>query len=144
MLPVLIAAAALYLTGLAPEPAYGSGSWWLLRLPWLLLLAVLLVGVVLLLQPLERVLARAGTTLRPDGAVRWPLLLWLGLAASVAALSRFAVQGFAHGGRFPQLPALGLALGIALVASSGAGRERTLSVPAESGTPQATAASRIR
>ncbi|XUL91082.1 acyltransferase family protein [Streptomyces galilaeus] len=46
MLPVLIVAGAFYLTGLAPEPAYGSGSWWVLRVPWLVVLTVVLVGVV--------------------------------------------------------------------------------------------------
>ena len=115
MLPVLIAAGAFYLTGLAPEPRYGSGPWWALRLPWLVLLAAALAGLVLLLRPLERALARIAAAVRPDGAVRWPLPLWLGLAASTAALSRFAVQGFAHDGRFPLLPACGLALGVALV-----------------------------
>ncbi|MHA6764330.1 acyltransferase family protein [Streptacidiphilus sp. PAMC 29251] len=115
MLPVLVAAAAFYLTGIAPEPVYGSGSWWALRLPWLLLLTAVLAGIVVLLQPLERALTGIGARVRPDGPVRWPLLLWLGLAASVAALCRFAVQGFAHDGRFPLLPALGLALGAALV-----------------------------
>ncbi|MFC1407958.1 acyltransferase [Streptacidiphilus sp. N1-12] len=115
MLPVLVVAAVFYLTGLAPEPGYGSGSWWALRLPWLLLLTAVLLGLVALLQPLERLLVRVGVRSRPDQEVRQPLLLWLGLAASVAALARFAVQGFAHDGRFPALPALGLALGAALV-----------------------------
>jgi hypothetical protein len=115
MLPVLIAAAAFYLTGLAPQPAFGSGAWWALRLPWLLLLTVILAGVVFALRPLERGLAMLYERARPRDAVRYPLLLWLGLAASVAALTRWAAQGFAYDGRFPVLPALGFALGTALV-----------------------------
>lgn len=51
----------------------------------------------------------------PDAGLRraWPL--WPGLAVAIAALSRFAVRGFAPDGRLPVLPALGLALGTALV-----------------------------
>jgi hypothetical protein len=135
MLPVLVLAAAFYLTGLAPRPAVGSGEWWVLRVPWLLLLGAVLAVVVVALRPLDRVLSGAFTPARPAAdddatsgahagaagggvAVRprsWPL--WLGLAASVASLARFAVRGFAPDGRFPLLPALGLALGIALVAA---------------------------
>ncbi|MFF3739144.1 acyltransferase [Streptomyces sp. NPDC002566] len=57
MVPVLVIAAAFYLTGLAPQPAFGSAAWWGWRGPWLLVLVVVLVGVVRLLVPLERRLA---------------------------------------------------------------------------------------
>ncbi|MFD5536583.1 acyltransferase [Streptomyces sp. NPDC127079] len=115
MLPVLIAAAAFYLTGLAPEPGVGSGAWWALRVPWLLVLGLALAGVVAALGPLERALAVLYERTGPDAGLRraWPL--WLGLALDVVALSRLAVRGFAPDGRFPALPALGLALGTALV-----------------------------
>jgi len=125
MVPVLALAAALYLTDLAPEPAYGAGPWWLLRVPWLVLLAVLLAGLVLLLQPMERGLTRACLSTRPDGPVRWPVPGALGLAACVVALARWAVTGFAHQGRFQPLPALLFVLGAALVALS-AGRLQVL------------------
>jgi fucose 4-O-acetylase-like acetyltransferase len=118
MLPVLILAAAFYLTALAPEPALGSLGWWGLRVPWLLTLGVVLAGVLSALRPLERGLAlvyERGTT---DTAPRRSWSLWLGLAVSVAALTRFAVRGFAYDGRFPVLPALGLAVGTALVLAS--------------------------
>ncbi|MFD8721321.1 acyltransferase family protein [Streptomyces sp. NPDC059629] len=106
MLPVLAVAAAFYLTGLAPEPGFGSAAWWGLRVPWLLILGVVLAGVVSALRPLERGLAVLYERTGPDAAPRraWPL--WLGLAMTVAALSRPAVQGFAPDGRFPALPAM--------------------------------------
>ncbi|MEU2332483.1 acyltransferase [Streptomyces sp. NPDC013172] len=115
MLPVLVAAAAFYLTGLAPEPGLGSGAWWALRVPWLLVLGLVLAGVVATLGPLERALAVLYERTSPDAGLRraWPL--WPGLALDVVALSRLAVRGFAPDGRVPVLPALGLALGTALV-----------------------------
>jgi hypothetical protein len=113
------------LTDLAPEPAYGAAPWWLLRVPWLVLLALLLAGLVLLLQPLERGLTRAYLRTRPDGPVRWPVLGGLGLVACVVALARWAVTRFAYQGRFQPLPALLFVLGAALVALS-AGRLQAL------------------
>jgi fucose 4-O-acetylase-like acetyltransferase len=132
MLPVLVVAAAFYLTGLAPEPAFGSAAWWGLRAPWLLVLGVVLAGVLMALRPLERRLTLLYERTRPDANVRRPWLLWLGFAASVAALTRFAVQGFAHDGRFPVLPAVGLALGTMLmIASRGAAVRRSRERPKE-------------
>jgi hypothetical protein len=123
MLPVLIVAAAFYLTGLAPEPAYGSGSWWALRVPWLGVLGVVLVGVVGALRPLERGLAVVYERTRPGDLPlelpRRPWALWVGTAASVSALIWFAGHGFAYGGRFPVLPALGLSVGVGLVMVTG-------------------------
>ncbi|MGW2899346.1 acyltransferase family protein [Streptomyces sp. NPDC001212] len=115
MLPVLVVAAAFYLTALAPEPAFGSAGWWALRVPWLLVLGLVLAGFVAALRPLERKLAALYERTRPDADRRRSWMPWLGLAASVAALSRFAVRGFAYDGRFPFLPSLGLALGIGLL-----------------------------
>jgi MFS family permease len=124
MLAVLVIAAVFYLPGLAPEPAFGSLAWWGWRVPWLVVLGLVMVGVLVVLRPLERGVAAAYERVRPGaGPHRGPgpdgphrsSALWFGLGASVLALSRFAVRGFAPDGRFPTLPALGLAVGLALV-----------------------------
>ncbi|MFF4507998.1 acyltransferase [Streptomyces sp. NPDC001401] len=115
MLPVLVVAAAFYLTGLAPEPALGSAAWWALRVPWLLVLGLVLFAAVSVLQPLEGGLVRRYERTRPDVGPYRAWLLWPGLAGCVTALSTFAAHGFAPDGRFPALPALGLAAGAALV-----------------------------
>ncbi|WKX12537.1 acyltransferase [Streptomyces sp. NL15-2K] len=130
MVPVLVVAAAFYLTGLAPEPRFGSVAWWGMRVPWLLVLGVVLAGVVWALRPVERGLAVVHEAvvheavgherrMRPGVGLPPAWALWLGLASGTGALSRFAVQGFAPEGRFPVLPALGLAVGLASVLLSG-------------------------
>ncbi|MFF4396434.1 acyltransferase [Streptomyces sp. NPDC001480] len=136
MLPVLAVAAAFYLTGLAPEPPLGSAAWWGLRVPWLLVLGVVLAGVVSALGPLERGLAVLYERTSPDAGLRraWPL--WLGLAMSVAALGRLAVRGFAPDGRLPVLPAVGLALGTALVMLTGWSSARRLEQPEAGRAPE--------
>ncbi|WP_128378059.1 acyltransferase family protein [Streptomyces cavernae] len=115
MLPVLVVAAAFYLTGLAPQPAFGSLAWWGLRVPWLLVLGGVMAGVMPALRLVERGPALLYERTRPELGLRrsWPM--WLGLAASVAALARFAVRGFSPDGRFPVFPALGIVLGTALM-----------------------------
>lgn len=126
MLPVLIVAAAFYLTGLAPEPGYGSAGWWALRAPWLLVLGVVLAGVVRALRPLERWLASVERAVRPGagirGAAAWRV--WAGLGVSVCALTYFAGHGFAHGGAIPVPAAVGLGAGTALLALPRRGGDR--------------------
>ncbi|MFF8970347.1 acyltransferase [Streptomyces sp. NPDC014995] len=116
MLPVLVIAAAFYLTGLAPQPAFGSAAWWGWRVPWLLVLGVVLVGVVRMLWPLERALALLDVGARPDASgLRRTWALWAGLGLSVGALTYFAGHGFAPDGRFPVWPAVASGVGLVLV-----------------------------
>ncbi|MFG2572325.1 acyltransferase [Streptomyces sp. NPDC048481] len=117
MLPVLIVAAAFYLTGLAPEPGYGSAGWWALRAPWLLVLGAVLAAVMRALRPLERGLSGVEARVRPVAGLRgtasWAM--WGGVGTSVCALTYFAGHGFAYGGAFPVWPAVGLGTGTVLV-----------------------------
>ncbi|MGW1782130.1 acyltransferase family protein [Streptomyces sp. NPDC002143] len=126
MLPVLIVAAAFYLTGLAPEPGYGSLAWWALRVPWLVVLGGVLVGVLRALRPVERGVVALEMRVRPcskaRGADSWRI--WAGLGVSVWALTYFAGHGFAYGGAFPVWPAVGLGVGTALLAFPGWGDAR--------------------
>ncbi|MDN3026748.1 acyltransferase [Streptomyces sp. S.PB5] len=112
MVPVLVVAAAFYLTGIAPQPSLGSLGWWGLRVPWLVVLGAVMVGVLVGVRPLA--------LLEGPGRARLPVwVLWVGLGSSVVSLARFAVYGFAPDGRFPVLPALGLAVGVGLVSLGG-------------------------
>ncbi|MFF3499190.1 acyltransferase [Streptomyces sp. NPDC003247] len=121
MLPVLVVAAAFYLTGLAPEPGYGSAAWWGMRVPWLLVLAVVLVGVVRALRPLERALSAWAGRVRVEAGLRgaraWRM--WAGVGVSAGALAFFAGHGFTDGGRFPVAAAVGLAVGAGLLLFGG-------------------------
>ncbi|MEU3780460.1 acyltransferase [Streptomyces sp900129855] len=117
MVPVLIVAAAFYLTGLAPQPGYGSAGWWALRVPWVVVLGVVLVGVLRALRPLERRVTAVGVRVLPDaglrGAAAWRM--WVGLGVSVWSLTYFAGHGFAYGGEFPVWAAVGLGVGTGLL-----------------------------
>lgn len=117
MVPVVLAAIALYPTGLMPQPPVGSEGWWLLRVLWVLLLAALLVPLTALLLPVER---RIGELLPMDvGPLRpWaPLALGAGVMLGVFALDRFAVGGFAPAGRLPATTLAAYGAGIVLIAA---------------------------
>jgi hypothetical protein len=117
MAPVVAVAIALYPTGVMPQPPVGSAAWWLLRLPWVLILAALLVPLVAVLLPVER---RISDLLVMDvGPLRpWAeLALGVGVALAVFALERFAVGGFAPGGRLPAVTLAAYAASIALIAA---------------------------
>jgi fucose 4-O-acetylase-like acetyltransferase len=132
MVPVLVAGTVLYLTGVMPQPGVGSAEWWELRPVWVAVLAVLLAGLLVLLNLLVRSLGRArekptiesggtvaGTAVaQPLGSV-FTVVLWVGVVLAGYALYRFAVSGFAPNGEFPIVPTLSYAAGLALVLLSG-------------------------
>lgn len=54
VVPVLVAAPLLHLTGLFPEPPAGSAAWLALRVPWILVLAVVLLALVAVVGRFEQ------------------------------------------------------------------------------------------
>jgi fucose 4-O-acetylase-like acetyltransferase len=129
MTPVVVAAVALYPTGILAQPAIGSAGWWALRPAWIGLLAVILIPEAVWLARFERPLRRwpapRGTvplpaprgTARlpaPGGTARLPApratagspalaaaLVAVGVGAAGVALARIAISGFAPGGDVP-------------------------------------------
>ncbi len=125
MLPVVIVALLGYPTGLLPQPPLGSGAWWLARLEWELVLAVVVVALLALLWWQRRVFAASVPTVDvPAPNVLGEAALYAGTAAAALALGRIAASGFAPDGRFPVDTALLFAVGILLVAL----RPRSLAV----------------
>lgn len=95
MAPVVVVALACYPTGWAPQPVLGSGTWWLCRLAWVGVLAVVTAAVLGLLWWGRDVFARAYPTVDIPLPRAWsqPLLV-AGTAAAVCALWRFSAHGF--------------------------------------------------
>lgn len=99
MVPVLVVAAVLAVTGLPTGPTPGSVAWWAARLAWFAILGAILAGVVRLASRFER-----ANPPRPDLTGWAPSLLLLAAVALTGwALARLAVGGFAPGGS----PAIG-------------------------------------
>lgn len=111
MAPAIVVAVAFYPTGIMPQPAVGSGGWWLTRLAWFGLLTVVLVPLVAVITWAERPLLRLPAGVGPSG---WwsPVLLVAGAAAAIAGLARLASAGFAPGGHLPALVLAAYAAGL--------------------------------
>ncbi len=111
MVPAIVIAVAFYATGIIPQPAIGSGQWWLTRLVWLGLLTVVLVALVAAINWAERPMLRLPAGVGPSG---WwsPVLLVAGTAVAMAGLARLAIAGFAPGGRLPALVLAAYAAGL--------------------------------
>ncbi len=117
MVPVIVVTLVGYPTGLLPQPPLGSGTWWLARLQWLTVLAVVTAVELLFLWWRRAWFAPALGTVGVPLPTRLaePLML-CGVAATALSLGLFAVTGFAPGGRFPLWTALLFAAGLALIA----------------------------
>ena len=130
MLPVIIVTLIAYPSGLLPQPPLGSGSWWLARLEWELVLAVVAVALLGLLWWQRRFFAAPiPSVVRAVPRGVGEVLLYLGTAACALALGLISAGGFAPGGRFPVATAVLFCAGALLVAicpkESSAGREVT-------------------
>ncbi len=119
--PVIVIAVAFFPTGVLPQPAVGTARWWELRPAWLALLTVVLVPLVMVVMRAERPMLRLPAGLGPSGL--WsPVLLVLGLAASMAGLARLAIAGFAPDGHLPVLVLAACATGLAATLFTGRAR----------------------
>jgi fucose 4-O-acetylase-like acetyltransferase len=109
---------AVYPTGVWPDLAPASASWWLWRPVWLVLLAAVLVPLVVLFGWAERSLAPP-PALGSHWGGHWALPRAVGGAAAVvAALGAFAWDGFFAATRPYGLPwpaLVALAVGVALL-----------------------------
>lgn len=117
MLPVIVVTLIGYPTGLLPQPPLGSGAWWLARLEWELVLAVVAAGLLALLYWQRRfVAAPAPTVAVPIPGALAEALLYAGTAACALALALLSANGFAPGGRLPVSAAALFLAGTVLVA----------------------------
>lgn len=117
MMPVIVVTLVGYPTGLLPQPPLGSGTWWLARLEWEVVLAVVTVALLMLLSWQRRLFTSPIPTFAapvPDGVAE--ALLYAGTAACALALGLLSASGFAPGGRLPVLAAALFAAGALLVA----------------------------
>jgi hypothetical protein len=102
MLPVIVVTVIAYPAGLLPQPPLGSGAWWLARLEWEVVLAVVTAGLLCLLFWQRRVFAAPVPTVAVDVPARAAeALLYVGTAACALALSLLSANGFAPRGGFP-------------------------------------------
>jgi hypothetical protein len=119
MVPVLLLAALLAVTGLPTGPEPGGVAWWGGRVLWIGVLALILAGLVGLVGRFERPSPpRLGLT-------GWPPSVLLVACAALTgyALARLAVGGFARFGHLSSGPLVAYAAG--MVALSLAGRLST-------------------
>lgn len=120
MIPVVIVAIVGYPAGLLPQPAEGTGQWWLARLEWVVVLGVAAAIEMVLLWWGRRVFAAPLPMLGVPLTDRWtePVML-AGAAMAAYGLSFLAADGFAPDGHFGWVTALIFAAGAVLVALRG-------------------------
>ena len=117
MVPVVVVALAGYPTGLLPQPVLGTSAWWLFRLEWVAILAVVaLVEMMFLYWGRRFFAAPLPTVTTPAPPALSAVLLIVGTVAIAAALTEIAILGFAPDGRFPVATAAWFIMGAALIA----------------------------
>lgn len=95
MVPVLVVAPALVLTGVLPQYPIGSAAWLLLRLPWVLALALVLLALVAVFARAERPRLRGAEATQPDESPWAKARLAVGVLAFLAGLTGLAATSFA-------------------------------------------------
>lgn len=95
MVPILVVAPALVLTGVLPQYPIGSVAWLLSRLPWLLALAIVLIVLVAVFARGERPRLRGAEVTQPDESPWAKVRLAVGVLACLAGLTGLAATGFA-------------------------------------------------
>jgi len=117
MIPVVVVAIVAYPAGLIPQPAEGTGVWWLVRLEWVAILSLVTAFELMLLWWGRRFFAAPLAMLGVPIAERAvePLTL-VGAATAAYGLAFFAAKGFAPDGHFPWVTALIFATGVMLAA----------------------------
>ncbi|WP_405146452.1 acyltransferase [Sphaerisporangium sp. NBC_01403] len=128
MTALIIGALALHGTDLMPQPAPGSLPWVLLRIPWLLCLAVILAVLVAVFGRAERRTEPPAASPGARGPVA-AVLTALGAAAVIAALLGIALAGPAYHG-WTGLPPAALAVYLAGAALLALLRRRHQAPPA--------------
>lgn len=125
MVPVVVVALVAYPAGLLPQPAPGTGEWWLLRLAWLAILSAVTAAELALLWATRSVFDRALPSISVP-LPRWSasLLLCAGIASSTVALARVSVAGFAPNGRVPVTEGLLYGAGVVLLSLKIVGVQR--------------------
>lgn len=117
MLPVIVVTLVGYPTGLLPQPPLGSGAWWLARLEWELVLAVVVAALLALMAWQRRLFTPPIPTFAaPVCAAVAEGALYAGTASCALALSLLSAAGFAPGGRFPAVVTVLFCAGALLVA----------------------------
>ncbi len=119
MVPVVIVAIVAYPAGLLPQPAEGTGQWWLARLEWVIVLSLVTAVELVLLRWGRRFFAAPLPMLAlPIIDRRIEPVTLAGAALAAYGLAFFAAKGFAPDGHFPWVTALIFAAGVLLAALS--------------------------
>ncbi|OBI40265.1 hypothetical protein A5707_10115 [Mycobacterium kyorinense] len=117
MVPVIIVALVGYPFGLLPQPIEGTAAWWLTRLEWVIILAMLTAAEMSVLWWRRSFFAAPLPMVGVSLTTRWgePVML-AGAAMAAYGIWLFAGAGFAPSGRFPWVTGLIFGVGVVLVA----------------------------
>ncbi|WP_236836504.1 acyltransferase [Blastococcus sp. KM273129] len=123
MVPILVAAPALYLSGILPDPEPLSADWFAVRPLWVLACAVVLLVLVVIFGRVERPGRRLLETPAPATPPRVARAA-LGVASICAGLALLTASGVQHVSRPETLAATALLYGFGLVVVAQAVRPR--------------------